>query len=430
MSFSKAIVGVLALGQIAMAATLCVNPGASSGCYGTIGAAVTAAKPNDRINVAAGQYTEDVIVTKPLSLVGSGANSTIINAKGQSNGIYIDGLDNGGLSNVLITGFTVMNANFEGILATNSSYIVIAQNHVTANAQSLDVANGKCPGQPVFETNESEDCGEGIHLVGVDHSTVSNNAVELNSGGILLSDETGMTHDNLISSNMVQGNAYDCGITLASHAPSPQAGSKLPFGVFNNTIEGNTSANNGHAGSGGAGIGIFAPGPGNMNFGNRVIGNTILNNGHPGVTMHNHAAPPGAPGINMNDTVIVGNFISGNGADGEDAATPGTAGINVYAVAPIYGTVIAQNTIVNQAVDVVMNNPGAMEVHMNNLMGGKVGLANTGKGVANDSMNFFGCPGGPGAMGCSKVTGSVAPSPWLSTPVMSAPAAGPGKGRN
>ena len=35
-----------------------------------------------------------------------------------------------GLANVLITGLTVLNANFEGILVTNTSYVVIANNHV------------------------------------------------------------------------------------------------------------------------------------------------------------------------------------------------------------------------------------------------------------------------------------------------------------
>ncbi len=429
MSYTRAAVVCAVLSNLAMAATLCVNPGGTSGCYATIGAAVTAAKPGDRISIAGGQYAEGVVVNKPLALVGAGSGSTIINAKGLANGIYIDGLDNPGLSNVLITGLTVMNANFEGILVTNASYVVIAQNQVTANAQSLDAAGETCPGQPVFETSEAQDCGEGIHLVGVDHSTVSNNVVELNSGGILLSDETGMTHDNLILSNSVQENAYDCGITLASHPPSPQASSKLPYGVFNNVIEGNYSANNGHAGGGGAGIGIFAPGPGNMNFGNRIVGNVIQNNGHPGVTMHNHAAPPGAPGINLNDNVIVGNFISGNGADTADAATPGTTGIDVYSVAPVYGTVIAQNTIVNEAVGVVMNNPGTMEAHMNNLPDGKA-VANLGAGVVNATMNFFGCAGGPGTTGCGTVSGSlVTTAPWLSAPVGSAPGMGSGKGR-
>ena len=46
------------------------------------------------------------------------------------------------------------------------------------------------------------------------------------------------------------------------------------------------------------------------------------------------------PPVNLNDNVIVGNHISGNAADTEDAATPGPTGINLYSVAPVWGTVI------------------------------------------------------------------------------------------
>ena len=418
--------GLVMAGGAASAATSCVDPGGAGGCFKTIGAAVAAAKAGDRVNVGPGQYNEGVIVTKALSLVGSGASLTIINAKGQPNGIYVDGLDNGGIYGGLISGFTVENANYEGILLTNVSYMTISENHVADNDQSLNYAAGTCAGIPVFETNEGDDCGEGIHLVGVDHTTVSNNQVELNAGGILLSDETGMTHDNLITANSVHDNALDCGITLASHAPSPSAASKLPYGVVNNTIAGNNSTHNGLVGAG-AGIGIFAPGPGNMAFGNKVIGNTSVGNGLPGVTVHNHAAPPGAPASNLNDIVIVGNFISGNAADDADAATPGTAGINIFGIAPSYGTLIAENTIENEDIGVVINNPGAAEIHMNNLLA-KTGVAVL-KGSANATLNFFGCPGGPGATGCGVVTGSATSAPWLSAPVGVSAAAGPGKGR-
>lgn len=429
----KALAGsvgtLVLLGNCAMAATLCVNPGGTSGCTATIAAAVKAANSGDQVKIAPGQYSEDVLITKPISLVGAGSGSTIINAKGLANGIYVDGLDNPGLSNVLITGVTVLNANFEGILATNTSYLVISNSHVTNNDQSLVYSASTCAGQPVFETNEGDDCGEGIHLVGVDHATISNNEMDLNSGGILLSDETGVTHDNLILGNSVHDNALDCGITLASHSPSPAASSKLPYGVFNNSVIGNSAARNGLIGAG-AGVGIYAAGPGNLAFGNKVIGNTITNNGLPGVTVHNHASVAGAPGINLNDTVIIGNYISGNAADTEDAATSGPTGINIYGVAAIYGTIISQNTIVNESVDVVMNNPGSMEVHMNNLLAGGTGLANLGKGIMDGSMNYFGCAGGAGATGCGTVSGSaVGSTPWLSAPVSTAPAANQGKGR-
>jgi parallel beta-helix repeat protein len=423
--------GLAGLGivPVASAKTLCVNPAGTSGCYTSIGAAVAAAAAGDQINIGTGQYAEDVVVTKPLSLVGAGAGSTIINAKGLANGVYVDGLDNGGLSDVLVTGLTVTNANFEGILVTNTVNSLISNNHVANNDQSLNYAASTCAGQPAFETSEGDDCGEGIHLVGAFAVTVANNEVDLNAGGILLSDETGETAENVITGNSVHDNALDCGVTLASHPPSPQAASKLPYGVIANTIIGNNVSRNGLIGQG-AGVGIFAAGPGNLAYQNQVIGNVLENNGLPGVTMHNHAAPAGAPGVNLNGTVIIGNFISGNGADTQDATTPATAGINIYAVAPVYATQITGNTIENEGIGVAANNPGGMAVHLNNLVGGGVGVANLGKGTVDASMNYFGCATGPGTTGgCSSVSGSVGSVPFLSAPVATAPTGASARGR-
>jgi parallel beta-helix repeat protein len=337
----------------------------------------------------------------------------------------VDGLDNGGLIDVLISGLTVENANYEGILVTNSSYTVISNNHVTNNDQSLNYSAEMCPGEPAFETSEGDDCGEGIHLVGATYVTVANNEVDLNAGGILLTDETGQNYENMITSNSVHDNALDCGITLASHPPSPQASSMLPYGVFDNNIVSNTVSSNGLIGQG-AGVGIYAAGPGNLAFGNKVIGNVITNNGLPGVAMHNHAAPPGTPAVNMNGNVIMHNFISGNGADTQDAATPGTTGINVFSIAPIYAMEISENTITNEAYDVVMNNPGAMDLHLNNLLGSGVGVDNLGNGSVIATGNFFACTGGPGTAGCTTVMGALVTwAPWLNTSVASAPSAGP-----
>jgi nitrous oxidase accessory protein NosD len=413
------------LSHSAMAATLCVNPAGSSGCYAKIADAVSAAGANDRIAIGAGTYSEGVVVNKPLALLGAGSDATIINAKGQPNGIYIDGLDHPGMTGVLITGLTVMNANFEGILVTNSSYLVISGNHVTGNNQSLDVAAGTCPGAPVFETNEGQDCGEGIHLMAVDHAMVAQNESDLNSGGILLTDETGYNHDNVIAGNSVHDNPFACGITMASHPPSPKAASKLPYGIFNNTITRNVSEHNGLGIPGaGAGVGIFAPGPGNRSFGNKVIGNILRNNGSPGVSMHNHAAPAGAPGIDLDDTVIAGNTISGNGADTADAATPGTTGISIYSLAPVNGTLIVGNTIEDETEDIAINTQGSIEVHLNDLLAGANGVLNLGKGSVDATLNYWGCAGGAGTTGCASVAGpavtSFAP---LSEPAASGPRA-------
>jgi len=394
----------------AAAASLCVNPGGTKGCYKSIGAAVAAASPNDTINVSQGTYKEDVVIGKPLSLVGAGYSNTIIDATGLSNGIYIDGLDNPGLSDVVVTGFTVRNANFEGILVTNSSAVTVWANQAINNDLALSISTGSCPGLPPFETEEGFDCGEGIHLSGVDHSTVANNVSTHNSGGLLISDDTGATHDNLISGNVSQNNPFDCGIVLASHPP--YQGSS-PYGVVRNTITNNQSIHNGYQVPGaGAGVGVFSGATGGSVSANVISYNQLLDNGLPGVAFHSHQ-----PGDNLNDNVIVGNRISGNGADEEDATTPGPTGINVFGVSPITGTVISENVISKEAYQVVVNTPSEVDLHLNNFTDKTVGLDNIGAGTANATENWWGCSGGPGKSGCASASGAgLLVAPWLTRP--------------
>src|ERR1017187_3307233 len=92
---------------IGHAATLCVAPGGHHNCYSTIQAAVTAAAAGDVINVWPGTYKEDVVIGKPLSLIGAGWDASVIDATGMPDGIFVDGVDHAGLANVTIAGFTV-----------------------------------------------------------------------------------------------------------------------------------------------------------------------------------------------------------------------------------------------------------------------------------------------------------------------------------
>lgn len=404
-------------GRVA-AATLCVNPGGTGGCYASIQKAVDHAPQYDTIRVGPGTYAEQVTIRIPLSLVGTNRDDTIINATGLSYGINIDGFHNAGLAHVVVTGLTIENANFEGIFATNVSDVSIWGNRIVHN--NLNLAFPACPGilPPDSEAGEGFDCGEGIHLSGVDHSTVASNVIEHNAGGILLSDDSGSTHDNLISGNIVRDNAFDCGITLASHNPVP------PNGVIHNTIAGNESSRNGLAvGGAGAGVGLFTPIPGTVTHGNVVVGNRLTGNGLPGVAMHSHA-----PGQDLNDNVIIGNYIAGNGADTDDTATPGPTGINISSGrdttgavvgSAITGTIVSQNVIEHEAVAIAVSDPSGVNVdaHLNDLLHAGVGVANLGAGTIDAIENWWGCPEGPGAPGCSTISGAGALfSPWLRTP--------------
>ena len=409
--------GLGILGVSGSAATLCVNPSGTGGCSATIGVAVTAAAPNDTVTVAKGTYHEDVVITKPLSLLGAGSQNTVIDATGLSNGVNIDGHNHPGLSHVSVSGFTVQNANFEGILLTDSSFITIDNNHVTGNNKSLSFPGGvpTCPGLPsYFVTFQGFDCGEGIHLSGVDHSTVANNLVENNAGGILVSDDTGSSHDNLISANTVQNNPFDCGITIASHLII--VGPQQPLrGIYHNTIVGNISSANGLTTGEGAGIGLFAAAPGAQNWGNVVVGNTATGNALPGVAMHSHS-----PLQNLNDNLIAGNQISGNGPDGDPGTTVPT-GIDVFAdeaagAAPITGTVITQNIFKGEGIDLAVATSGGITVRFNSFFD-YVGIVNLGTGAVDATLNWWKCSGGPGANGCSTVAGlGVRTTPWLTNP--------------
>ena len=396
----------------------CVNPGGVAGCKSSINAAIAAAGPNDTVSVSHGTYSENVIVNKPIALLGDNAENTVINALGRANGINVDGVNNPGLSHVVVSGFTVTNANFQGILVTNASDITITGNHVTGNDRSLQpfAAGGPvCPGLPVyFQAGEGFDCGEGIHFSGVINSTVSNNLVDHNAGGILISDDTSPNHDNLITGNTVQDNPFDCGITLASHhfGLGPQ---DPTVGVYHISVIGNTSARNGLATGEGAGVGIFAGPPGAQNWGDVVIGNTLTDNGLPGVSLHSHTAFQ-----KLTDHLIAGNTISANGPD-SDPGTVVPAGIDVFSdtlggAPPITGVVITGNTIKKEGIDVAIKTPGDVAVHLNNLFD-NIGISNLGTGTVNGTLNWWKCSKGPGANGCGTFAGpNVQVSPWLSQP--------------
>lgn len=411
---------VVGVARPVSANTLCVNPGGAGGCFSSISAAVAAASPGDTIRVAHGTYTEFVTVSKSLSLIGENQENTVIEALNKTFGIYVDGHDNPGLTGVAISGFTVQDANNAGIAVSNASNVTISDNQVRDNDRGLVLGNpNTCPtisAYPYF-FGEGLDCGEGIFFTGVDHSIVADNAVTGNAGGLLITDDSGPTHDNVITGNTVERNiGGDCGITIPSHSGA---------GVYQNTVSDNDSSYNS-----GPGVGIFAPGPGSKAYANVVIHNTLRGNGLPGVTMHNHAAPgvggvpPGAPPVMFNDNVIVGNVISENSQDFADAATAGPTGINIYSLAPMTGTIISQNVIRQEQLDIVIKIPSvgvpAVQIHLNNFPQNDVGVQNAGTARLDATQNWWGCSGGPSANGCATISGTgVLFNPWLRTPFQS-----------
>ena len=304
-------------------------------------------------------YREDVSVSRRLTLEGRHA---VIDASGKINGIHVTA------SGSQVHGFTVMNAQGEGILVgsvvppvSTAGKVIAVRNITIANNVVEHNDQGALATSPTYPECQAQgqipgDCGEGIHLAGAIGSHVTNNVVTGNSGGVLLTDEAGPTASNVISHNVVIGNLYDCGITLAAHNPNVVVSGHTHAavgGIYNNTVSDNQAVGNGTKGEG-AGVLIAVSGPGTANFGNTVVGNVLTNNELSGVTVHAHS-----PGVNIGGNRILSNWIFTNNTGtgdypngplaGHDTAT---TGILVYSAVQPVSITIAHNQIIADAIGV------------------------------------------------------------------------------
>jgi hypothetical protein len=348
----------------------------STARYKTIGSAVKAAAPWSAVVVCPGSYHEQVVVKKPLSLIGLHAT---INQKGVTPAFVVNPPHVGKLtifagvvivsSHVRVQGFTVTNALGEGILAAGVrgtiSDITIRHNAVVHN----DLGGGVPPASAYFECQAQGqvpgDCGEGVHFLAVANSQVSGNFIAGNSGGVLLTDETGPTHNNVIENNIVTRNASDCGVTVPGHNPAAlnAQGQRQPAvaGVYDNAIVHNVITSNGLKGEG-AGVLFANAGPGTASYNNLVEGNFIAGNELSGVTMHAHTLAPGQHEY-LSGNKIIGNRIGTNNTGGDPLDFPAspkdtkTTGVLVFSGGTPVQTVIARNHISDNSIGIWLSQP-------------------------------------------------------------------------
>jgi hypothetical protein len=273
-------------------------------------------------------------------------------------------------SRVTLSGFTVTNAEGEGVLAAGLNGpvrgITISRNTVVHN----DLGFGVPPKSPYFQCAAAGevpgDCGEGVHFAGdVAYSTIRGNFIAHNTGGVLLSDDIGPTHDNLVANNIVTSNTTDCGITVPGHNPGALNSAGVPqpsvAGVYRNVIRNNVVTDNGVQGEG-AGVLFANAGPGTASYDNLVEGNFIQGNGLSGVTMHAHGIKPGQF-EDLNGNVITRNTIGKNNLDGDAPDGPSapsdmkTTGVLVYSGGIRVTVKIARNVIFNNSIGIWLSKP-------------------------------------------------------------------------
>ncbi|HTW02439.1 MAG TPA: right-handed parallel beta-helix repeat-containing protein [Streptosporangiaceae bacterium] len=256
--------------------------------YSSINKAIRAAPPGGTVIVCRGTYFTQAVVAKPLRLIGlAGA---VINAKGQK---PLPGLPVPGGSgvvviatrHVLVRGFVVVNAKFDGILVARSAFVEVSHN--------------------ILANNGDNNSGVGVDFNGTSFSLADHNLAKFNSGGgFLVADDLGRTGHDAIAWNEATRNPGGCGVIIAGHSTA---------GVTSNLVAHNLLTYNGTSKkSPGAGVVIATEVPRETVADNTVLDNVIYGNGLAGVTIHAHLRNQ-----HMNGNQIVGNDIGTNNTVGD-----------------------------------------------------------------------------------------------------------------
>jgi Right handed beta helix region len=285
------------LSGVAYATTITVGP---SGDYTTIGAAIAAAANGDTINVASGTYTENLILSKSLILLGAQAGVDACGRNPNSESIVTAASGNlielrtGSVGSV-INGFTFSGSSrqvesttgpIDTVQILNNRFVAFTGNAVFLNDSGIDITvdqnliNGSSQtGGDAFHldtdnfdgfrfTNNCVSDGvTGFFVDGVRNVGMSVNRAPLFSGNVFTNNETGINlgrlafEDGEITNNIFKNSGFD----------------GLQGGPKNATISGNTFLKNARSGlalTGFGGTGDAARGAQN----NSVVDNCFMAN--------------------------------------------------------------------------------------------------------------------------------------------------------
>ncbi len=168
--------------------------------YRTIQEGIDHVSSGGTVLVAAGRYTENLLINKDVNLVGSGADQTILDGstammptlqftgvvQGTVEGFYILGGNGAGIrvetSGVTIQSNIISDVNGSGIEVVSGSQVAILSNWIISNAQDGlsilgDVGQGRIVNN-IIAANR----GDGIRGITGRNMTITNNII-VNNGG-------------------------------------------------------------------------------------------------------------------------------------------------------------------------------------------------------------------------------------------------------
>ena len=361
-------------------ATLCVNPGGTSGCFASIQAAITAASPGDIINVAPGTYTENIILNKSVTLNGAQAG---VDARGR-----VVGAPNPAVESIITAGSGTLIQ-----LQTGAAGAIINGFSFQGGNRAIESAGGPINQLRILNNHVAGFTGNGIFLndTGLD-ITVNQNVIDgtskTGSGGLFHLDTDNFDGfrftNNVIRTGptatgfFVDGN-HNVGVSTTrspliggNFITDIQTGMNLGSRAFEfGTISGNTFQNSGFDGLQG----------GIQNT--LITGNVFHNNGRSGLALTSFGNM-GADRGGQNCTITCNTFTN-NGFTQNSGDTAG-GGITFSATQAV-GTIATNHT----------NN--------NNISGNFAGARYTGVELIDVENNWWGNATGPTVAGNPGGTG-------------------------
>lgn len=375
------------------ATSLCVEPGGTDGCFSTIQAAVDAATDGDTVNVVVGTYSENIIITKDLTLLGGFDDTTLASRTPRSSVI-----DGGGLGVVVkvtggavvtLDGFTVTGGNGTdnngsgGGIFVDTASVTIADNLIEDNVASNNPAL-RGDGGGIYAitstvvisgntiqfntaysatTGSRAGAGGGIALGRATEATIINNEILSNTAAYLTASSTsawgfggGINCDGdqlLVEGNTIQNNLAISAGTFGVGGGVGVYGT-LAVTITNNLIVENTTMITGTGNAYGGGVsagGESGTGRRLVLTGNEISNNTTMVNGdgadigvNGGVNLFGSSTPGDSVLLQNND--ISGNIALRNAVPSGSTGGGYVDGAGVV-IGDIASTLVISNNISN-----------------------------------------------------------------------------------
>jgi hypothetical protein len=434
------------------AATRCVNPGGTGGCSSSIQQAINAAAAGDTILIGKGIYTENLIVPKPLTLLGVG-NRGEHRGWGQGGERHRSGEQGAPIVRPAVSNpRPCMVDSLCGGLASN--IILVQAKDVTIRGLTLDGDNPHLT-SGVVRGGSDLDARNGIitnHSLGifdnlqVDHVTVKNVYLR----GIYASSEgTFNFHDNTVlnvqgdsdsicmfnyggAGVMARNRASDCHDALSSnwsrgvqfldneisrsgsgvHTDNAGANGGTADLIENNTVE--------HCQKDGYGIWVFVP------YRDPIVKDNDVRGCAVGLAAFGQGAPT--------TTLFTGNRLSGAGA--WSSRPSGSLGVLVSTDILGYGAANVSARFTDNLIEHFntgvyaeqncelfsgvfpndcqgVDGRATVTLYNNVINGNRTGANGKPHTMVDARSNWWGCRRGPNQPGCDTATGTVVYTPWL-----------------